>query len=384
MVHKQHLQLGVTAGAIYLLFLLLAPILPVSAAALTSVEVQIERIIESTTADHTINIVSPTGLAAGETITITYPSSSFTFGGSYNYLDIDLYTGSTNNCETATFTQQTIAATPSGSTYGATYASEVITITSGSGTIAADRCTRVVLNSNSVGHTIINPAVASNESFVIATTIGVDSGSAAVVILDDSTTPDSDQVQLTAQVLPAITMDIDVSITNCANSTETTPINNVVDLGVLFPGQINRSSGTVKFVCLDLSTNIPVGMKVLVRSSRNDVIGGLVGAGDYILSATADLNSIAVNEGYGLRVSGLGTTTIGTFVTSAPFDSGTPGSVGALPGGLAAAAAILTSNNIAETTSNNRIAIEIAAKPRVTNAVGVYTDTIVFTAMVNL
>lgn len=384
MVHKKHLQLGVVGGAIYLLFLLLAPASPASADALTSVEVQLGSILESTVSPQTINIVSPSGTGSGDSITVTYPSSTFTFGGSYNYLDMEFYTGDSGNCETANFTQQTLAATPSGSTYGATYSSNVITITSGTGTIPSNRCTRIVLNSNGAGHTLTNPAVTINESFVIATTMGIDSGSAAVVILNDSTTPDGDQVQLTAQVLPAITMDIDVAVTNCANSTETTPINNVVDLGVLFPGQINRSSSTIKFVCLDLSTNIPVGMKVLVRSSRNDAIGGLVGAGDYILSATADLNSTAVNDGYGLRVAGLGTTTIGSFASSTPFDSGTPGSVGALPGGLAAAAAILTSSNVAETTSNNRIAIEIAAKPRVTNAVGVYTDTIVFTAMVNL
>ncbi len=298
---------------------------------------------------------------------------------------MSLAEGNSSNCDTATFTGKTLGATPSGATWGATYASDVVTFTSGTGTIAADDCVRVILTANAGAHSLVNPTVSSNTSYVInVTTSTGDSGNMAVIILDDAGTPDSDQVEIQADIGATINFDVDVTNTDCNNNMETVSANNIVALGTLVPTLVEHSDTTVNFVCLDIGTSTTNGIDVFIQSSRAAAAGGLVHvSGATIVSATANLNSGLVAEGYGVRVSSVGTPVTGTFAAASPFNSGTIGSVGLVPGTSASPALLVSSTAPAQTDISSRIAVEVSAKSSVGTTAGLYTDILTFTATPN-
>lgn len=174
------------------------------ASTLTSYSVTLSRLKVSQAANQEIKFVTPTGVSAAGTITLTY-SAEWALG-SVAFGDIDFATGSTNNCVSATFTEQTLAGSPSGATWGAAKASQVITLTSGSGTVTADRCVRIRIGTNAVTGTtgtnqITNPTDVDDDDTVVAAT-AADSGTASVDIITD------DQVVVTATVAPTLTFAI--------------------------------------------------------------------------------------------------------------------------------------------------------------------------------
>src|ERR1700690_3795015 len=75
-----------------------------NAAVLTSLSDNLTRLAASTLADHEIKFVTPTGVGAGQAITLTF-GSAFTLG-TFNVNNEDFATGSTSNCVSATFTEQ--------------------------------------------------------------------------------------------------------------------------------------------------------------------------------------------------------------------------------------------------------------------------------------
>ncbi len=341
---------------------------------------QMTRINETTVSGHTIKFVSANGITPGQTIAVTLPAG-FVFGSSYDFNDMVLAEGSTGNCDTATFSNKTIAGSPSGSTWGATYSSQVVTFTSGTNTITAGHCVEVILNTNGANHTLTNPTVGSDTVYNPTVVSGDQQGQAAVIILNDLGTPDSDQIEIDGSIGTIISLDLDTVVTNCANSTETSL--NSVDLGVLIPGTVNKSSSTIKFICIDASTNAGLGLNLFARSNRSNAAGGLVSGGNAITSATADLTLVGTTSGYGIRVSSVGTPSLGALTINSPFNSGTSGSVGALPGILSAAAQIVDSTGPVSTGTSSRIAVEVAAKASSLTAPGSYTDIISFTVLVN-
>jgi hypothetical protein len=167
------------------------------AAGVTSLSDNLSRLQTSTLADHTIKFVTPTGVAAGQTVTLTF-DADFTMG-SFNILNVDLATATT--CGGA-FTDKTIAASPSGATWGVAQAGSIITITSGTDTITATHCISVEIGANATsggaGTTqITNPSGAQTATLVIGGTFG-DSGTAGIAIVT------GDQVNITATVDPTI------------------------------------------------------------------------------------------------------------------------------------------------------------------------------------
>ncbi|MEP7104054.1 MAG: hypothetical protein ABI721_05080 [Candidatus Dojkabacteria bacterium] len=336
------------------------------------------RINETTTATHTIYFVNSSGIFAGQNIKITFPGA-FTFGASFDFGEIALAQGSTNDCATATFTSKTIAASASGTTWGATYSSSVVTIVSATDFIPEDRCIRVILSSTTGSNTITNPTISSDTVYNIDVIAGSEQGQLAVIILNDLGTPDSDQIQIQGNVGTAISLDLDTVNTNCNNSTETGL--NTVNLGRLYPNVVTLSGTTINFICIDAASNAGLGMQIFARSNRSNATGALVSGANTIVSATANLNSTA--SGYGLRVSSVGTPTTGTFTAVSPFNNGTPGSVGLLPGILSSAAKIVNSSAPVQTGISSRIAIEVAAKASGVTPSGSYSDIISFTALVN-
>ncbi len=182
-----------------------------SAAALTSMSDTLTRLKAATAANHTLFLVTPTGVAVNQTITLTVPGSTFTGLGSVAFGDVDLAEGSTGTCSSASFTDKTLAASANTTNWGVSATSTVLTLTAPStGTpITAGRCVRVLIGTNAVIGTtgtnqITNPAAGS---YKITLTAGPsDSGSLAVTIITD------DQVAITATVDPSLTFTLGANI----------------------------------------------------------------------------------------------------------------------------------------------------------------------------
>ncbi len=177
------------------------------AATITSFTVTLSRLKASTAANQEIKFVTPTGVASGGSISVTW-SADFTMN-SIDFQDVDFATGSTNNCTSATFTEQTLVASgASSSQWNAALSSQTFTLTSGgaSATVTADRCVRIRVGTNATsgatGNTqITNGAADDDDTVVIGGTFG-DSGTSAVDIITD------DQVVVTATVQPTLTFAI--------------------------------------------------------------------------------------------------------------------------------------------------------------------------------
>lgn len=174
------------------------------AASLTSLSDNMSRLQASTASNHDIRFVTPTGVASTTTVTLTF-SADFT-PGSVAFGDIDFQEGSTNDCTTASWADETlVAAAPSSSQFSAAFSGNVLTFTSGgaSATIPADRCVRVLIGTNASGGTnqITNGAIDDDDTIAIAGSFG-DTGTIQVDIITD------DQVDITATVAPSITFSI--------------------------------------------------------------------------------------------------------------------------------------------------------------------------------
>lgn len=177
----------------------------VFAASATSMSDNMSRLKASTASNHEIKFVSPTGIAGAGIVTLTF-SSDFTGVSGILFSDVDFATGNSGNCTSATFTEQTLAASPSGATWGVASSGQVVTLTSGSGTSTAGNCVRFKIGTNASNQTtgvnqISNGAVDDDDTVIIGGSFG-DSGTISVDIITD------DQVVVTATVDPSITFSI--------------------------------------------------------------------------------------------------------------------------------------------------------------------------------
>ncbi len=148
-----------------------------NAANLTTISDVLSDSAPAVVSDHTITFTTPTGVAAGETITVTFPAG-FNMG-SVAFGDIDMSVAAVD---------QTLAASPSGATWGAAVSGQVLTITSGTATAAGGDEIIIKIGTNAAGgvNQITNPTPTNgNESFEIAIAgTMTDNGYARVVILD--------------------------------------------------------------------------------------------------------------------------------------------------------------------------------------------------------
>lgn len=261
----------------------------VFAASVTSLSDNMSRLKASTASNHEIKFVTPSGLAAGQTITTTF-SSDFTGVSSIAFGDVDFATGSSNNCTSATFTEQTLAASPSGTTWGVGSAGQVVTITSGTGTVTADRCVRIRIGTNAVTGTtgtnqVTNGAIDDDDTIVIGGTFG-DSGTAAVDIITD------DQVVVTANVDPSITFAISDTTIGFGSL-------NAADDRFATGDTLGNSSSTVAHT-LAAGTNATSGYVMYV-------LGNTLTSGSNTITAPAGPSATTVgSEQFGLNLSASG------------------------------------------------------------------------------
>lgn len=185
--------------------LLIFPVNQVYAASVTSFSDTMSRLKDSTASNHQIKFVTPTGVTAGQTIILTF--SGFATVTNIVFSDIDFAEGDSNNCTTANFTEKTLAAAPSGATWGADGDSATtVTLTSSTGTVTANRCVRIRIGTNAVNQTtgvnqITNGTAATNHTIAVGGAFA-DSGILNVDVITD------DQVSVTATVDPTLTFSI--------------------------------------------------------------------------------------------------------------------------------------------------------------------------------
>ena len=181
----------------------------VLAASVTTFSDTLSTLQASTAANHTIYFVTPSGVASGGIVTLTF-DADFTGVSSIDNTDLDFAEGDSGTCSTASYTEETLVASgATSSQFNASASGQVITFESGgaSATVAAARCIRIKIGTNATsgvtgGEQISNGVAANAHSLTIGGSFG-DSGTAAIDIIAD------DSVNITATVDPTITFAID-------------------------------------------------------------------------------------------------------------------------------------------------------------------------------
>ena len=290
----------------------LGPVVSVAqAASISSYSDNLSRLKASTLSDHEIKFVSPTGVAAGLTITLTFGTPGFSLG-TFAVLNADFATGSTANCTSATYTEQTLAATPSGTTWGiATSSATTITLTSGTGTSVAGNCVRFRLGANAVtggtGTSFITngSAGASTATVVVGGTFG-DSGTLFVPIITN------DQVSISANVDPTISFSLS---------------SNSIGFGSLASGNARYATGDT------LGTSTEVSAHTLIAGT-NATSGYIIYVkGDTLTSGANTITAIGStaasstpgSEQFGIRLSASG----GSGTSLSPYNSASSYAYGA-------------------------------------------------------
>ena len=156
----------------------------VYAAALTTLSDTQSSVKVSTVSDHTFQFVTPTGVAASGTISVTFPVG-WTLGA-LGTTSIALATSTSATC--SGFTDAIINVNQSNLTWGVSTTTTSVTLTSGTAVIPANRCIQVRLGSNATVNgttTITNPSSAT--SSILTVTAGVDSGRITANIITNDT-----------------------------------------------------------------------------------------------------------------------------------------------------------------------------------------------------
>lgn len=353
-----------SAVTILTLIILIAPFKIVSAAAVTGFSDTLSREKASTASNHDITFVTPTGIAAGANLVLTFDNST-SINAALDFTDIDLLDNAVN---------VTLAAAPSGATWGVVRTSAtVITFTNGSSAVTAGHTIRIKIGTNatnqSTGVRQITNGPAGTTTLVLSGSFG-DSGTASMSIIDD------DQVTVSATVNQSITFDLDTYATSTLNTETATPYS--VALGTLTTGAVSGSNeSSVNGIWFDLATNSSGGAIVSVTSA-NAALKSTSTPADTIPSATAAMAAGTAN--YGICANRNAATT-GTLTKVAPFASTcgtTPGSnsVGSL---TTSAQTIYNTANAPIAGGRGEIMVD-AAISGLTPAHSDYSDTLTFIA----
>jgi hypothetical protein len=253
------------------------------AASATQISDVMTRLKASTASDHEIKFVTPSGVASGGIITLTF-SAGFTGIGSLIGADFDFAEGSSGTCSSATFTEKSVVtSSPSTSQFSIAGSSQVVTITSGgvSATITAGRCVRLRIGLNATDvtgsgpgtHQISNGAIGAADTVAIAGSFG-DTGTLSVDIITN------DQITISATVDPTITFTlIDASASD-----------NAIGFGTLTSGAARYANAASTGSASDVSA---VTMTVATNASSGYVLS-YVGA---TLTSGSDTIAVATITG---------------------------------------------------------------------------------------
>ena len=213
--------------------------------------------------------------------------------GTFSVNNVDFGTSTSASC--TTFNQETLAASPSGLTYGVAQSGQVITITSGTGAIPANRCVQIKIGSNATfggaGATqITNPSTQNFYTTLIGGTFG-DTGSITThIILDDT-------VSLTGTVSQSLTFSI---------STSTLYFGILSSGAAKYASSTNTVGDTIENIAhtLSVSTNAPSGFSLTVKgqtlTSQQNTSNTITAIGTTAASSTPG------SEQFGIRATETG------------------------------------------------------------------------------
>lgn len=243
----------------------LTPLAFVEAASLTSVSDTLSDSDRGVDSNHTIAFTVPvgsSGVAAGQAITVTFPNGFNISTSSVDYTDVDMSIAGSD---------QTLAAAPSGATWGVGIAGQNLTITSGTGVVTAGQevIIRVGLNASGGDQQVTNPVTGASYKFTIV--LPSDSGETIVAILDD--------VLVTAAVDSTFTFTVAgfTAIGVQVNGENTTATSSATEIPF---GLLSDGVPSVVAQRLNVSTNAGGGFVVTVQQS-----------GDLVSSTGADIDS---------------------------------------------------------------------------------------------
>lgn len=244
----------------------------VHADALEDIEDVLEDSRPSTDSNHTVQFVTPSGVAAGQAFTIEFDDggTNFTISGTMDYEDFDLAVdedGTPDSCS-GTLVDQDLAAAPSGTTWGVgiNTTTDVVTITSGTDTIASNTCVIIEIGDNAqygVGgaEKIENPSSANYYDILVDVNSGTDSGTAKVVIVDTLTARVTISETLTFTVSAVATGSCDDRPGDNVNEVATT-VGTLVDFGSVTTEEFYDACHQ-----LEVGTNAAGGYVVTVTES---------------------------------------------------------------------------------------------------------------------
>lgn len=309
MIHKKYISFIVSGSVIVAGSLLFTGF--VFAGALNTLSNTQSSLKIGTLSDHTIQFVTPSGVAAGQAITLSFPAQ-YTMG-SFSVSNVDFGTSTSATC--SSFNEETLASSPSGSTWGVAQSGQDITITSGTASIPANRCIRIKIGSNaSVGGTgvsqITNPGTSNFYTLSIGGTFG-DSGLITTNIIPD------DAVALTGIVSQSLTFSI---------STSTLYFGILSSGAAKFASSSNSAGDTLETVAhtFEVGTNAASGFVVTVigstLTSQQNVTNTITAIGAGAASSTPG------NEQFGIRITesgGIGTIVVPpySYATSYAYNS---------------------------------------------------------------
>jgi hypothetical protein len=178
------------------------------AANLTTLSDNLDNLKTGATANHVIEFVTPTGIAAGTTVIFTFGSPAFTVAA-MTLANYKFFTGSTGVCSSASWTNQPLQAGPDTSHWGFTSTGNAITLvgeTSVATSLTTAKCVKLVIGNDAANDNPSGAAMITNGSTAadptatlsITGTFG-DTGAAFIPLLTN------DQVIITATVNPTLT-----------------------------------------------------------------------------------------------------------------------------------------------------------------------------------
>src|SRR3990167_1668870 len=190
-MHKLHRRRIISLVLIIALISWSFPLQPTQAAPLTSIADTLDTITAAANANHDLSFTTPAGVAAGDTIVITFPAGFVLTD--VGFADVDVKDDGVD---------VTLAATCSGANYGLDVTGQVMTLTSCTGTMVGGSIIRFLIGTNAAGGTdkIDNPSAGDYRITIVGP--GVDSGAFGISIIAD------DSVNVTATVNESITFTI--------------------------------------------------------------------------------------------------------------------------------------------------------------------------------
>jgi len=213
-------------------------------------------------ANHTITFVTPSGLSAGEIITINFPAGEFGDIGSLTEDDLDLAVNGVD---------ETLGAAASGATWGVTAAGDTIDIESGTDTIGAGATVTIQIGTHATfqasGATqITNPITATSYEIDLVFGTANDTGSTRVAIVDD--------VTVTASVDTIFSFSVDgVAGGTVVNTTPNNLTTGDTTATAIPFGVLEADTASTAAQSLEVSTNAANGFVVTVQTDQQLLSG---------------------------------------------------------------------------------------------------------------